>query len=461
VRVFGSTAAALVLAARAGSAVAGEADLPAPAAAGPPALAAAADEREALARLLQSPAWSGRALAALRLERYGCPESEAALERLLEDGSWPVRVFALRALGRRGAILPEQFLGNEGEPRVLRAALRHGYRLDAARLERGVSFLARSEDLDDKMLAAELGSASGNPDLEDEARELLRTVILRMSRIEAGALSPRIAALTGEPDLRRNYLWINWLREANRRFAVLPVRSVPEPGRPAPPPGMIAALEPQQFAELEGYVAELGRMDVDLAVCIDCTSSMNAELADAQGGIDDLMRFAGEMVGTLRVAIVAYRDVREEFETRAWDFTADVATVRRNLWSLAAAGGGDPQEAVYPALRLAFGRLGWNSGRTGVLVLVGDGPPHVGYGTQCADMARRAAAFNIVTHAIEADERGVKFFPEIAAAGGGRLVSLPAEGEDALIIEIAGMTLGERYREALREFFRVYLALCR
>jgi hypothetical protein len=76
-------------------------------------------------------------------------------------------------------------------------------------------------------------------------------------------------------------------------------------------------------------------------------------------------------------------------------------------------------------------------------------------------MARRAAELNIITHTIQADERGVKFFPEIAAAGGGRLVSLPAEGNDALIIEIAGMTLGEKFQEALREFFRVYLALCR
>jgi hypothetical protein len=428
----------------------------------PAALVAASEaERDAIGRLSGGSAWPKRALAAMRLERYEGPESEALLERLMDDPAWQVRAFALRALGRRRAVLPEEALVTEDDPKVLRAALRHGYRLDAERLDRGVRFLARSNRLEDKMIAAELGAASEVAELEDLSRQLLRTIILRMGRIEAGALSPRIAALTGEPDLRRNYLWTHWLREANRKFVVLPVRSVPEAGEPLPPPGLVAALDPAQFAELEGYVEELGRRDVDLAVCIDCTSSMNAELAEAQGGIDDLMLFVDEVVGTLRVAIVAYRDVREEFETRGWDFTADVATARRNLWSLTAAGGGDPQEAVYPALRLAYGRLDWISRNTGVVVLVGDGPPHVGYGTHCCDMARRAAELNIITHAIQADERGVKFFPEIAAAGGGRLVSLPAEGNDALIIEIAGMTLGEKFQEALREFFRVYLALCR
>ena len=86
---------------------------------------------------------------------------------------------------------------------------------------------------------------------------------------------------------------------------------------------------------------------------------MWAELADAQGGIDDLMLFAGDVVDTLRVALVGYRDQRDEFETKVWDFTPDIALARRRLWSLTAGGGGDRPEAVYPALRLAYTRLGW------------------------------------------------------------------------------------------------------
>ncbi|MHC4141038.1 MAG: vWA domain-containing protein [Planctomycetota bacterium] len=196
-------------------------------------------------------------------------------------------------------------------------------------------------------------------------------------------------------------------------------------------------------------------------ICLDCTASMSGELSEAQGGIDDLMFFAGDVVSSLRVALVAYRDRRDEFETKAWDFTDDIDLARRRLWTLTADGGGDSPEAVYPALRTAYGKLDWMPRHTKVLVLVGDGPPHVGRGMQCAHMAGWAAGQGVTTHVIEADTRGVKHFPEIAAAGGGRCVSLSNRGGDSLIIEIAGLTFGERFEDALREFFRTYLELCR
>ena len=40
-------------------------------------------------------------------------------------------------------------------------------------------------------------------------------------------------------------------------------------------------------------------------------------------------------------------------------------------------------------------------------------------------------------------------------------MSLSGGGGDPLIIEIAGLTFGERFEDALREFFRTYLELCR
>jgi len=40
-------------------------------------------------------------------------------------------------------------------------------------------------------------------------------------------------------------------------------------------------------------------------------------------------------------------------------------------------------------------------------------------------------------------------------------VSLPDGGSDSLIVEIAGLTLGERFENPMREFFRTYLELCR
>jgi Mg-chelatase subunit ChlD len=397
----------------------------------------------------------------MRLERYECDASHHTLEALRADEAWQVRAYAVRSLGRRQLPAEENAFDDEPEPRVLRTALRYGYSMDTQRVGRGVRYLARSRDLEDMMLAVELGIASGDPELADLATDTARKVILRMGRGDAGALSPRLAAVTGQWGIRRHYGWQHWLRRSGRRFQVYPALSAPALSEGPVAPGILAGLEPERFAALESYIDDLSQRSVDLVICLDCTASMSGELAEAQGGIDDLMLFAGDVVSSLRVALVAYRDRRDEFETKAWDFTDDIDLARRRLWSLTADGGGDSPEAVYPALRTAYGRLDWMPKHTKVLVLVGDGPPHVGRGVQCAQMAEWAAGEGVTTHTIQADTRGVKHFPTIAEAGGGRCVSLSGGGGDPLIIEIAGLTFGERFEDALREFFRAYLELCR
>jgi Mg-chelatase subunit ChlD len=157
---------------------------------------------------------------------------------------------------------------------------------------------------------------------------------------------------------------------------------------------------------------------------------------------------------------VAYRDRRDEFETRAWDFTSDIDEARRRVWQLSAEGGGDRPEAVLPALKLAVTQLTWRAGSAKVLTLIGDAPPHPGYGEHCVKLADGARSESkLTTHTILAEGKPVKHFAEIAKAGGGRCVAL--DDDDALIAEITGLTLGDRYQDELREFFAVYLELCR
>jgi hypothetical protein len=60
---------------------------------------------------------------------------------------------------------------------------------------------------------------------------------------------------------------------------------------------------------------------------------------------------------------------------------------------------------------------------------------------------------------IQAKGKAVKHFAEIAEAGGGRCVTL--RDADTLMAEITGLTLGDRYTDEFREFYRVYLELCR
>ncbi|MCH8164425.1 MAG: hypothetical protein IH889_02340 [Planctomycetes bacterium] len=416
-------------------------------------------EKQTIDRLLDGESWPRRAIAAMRLERYACLESRHILQTLLTDEAWQVRAFAVRTLGRRRVPATEVSFATEHEPRVLRTALRHRYPLDAERLGRGIRYLARARSLQDKMLAVELAIASGDEELSAFAKETVKKIILRMTRIDAGLLSPRLAVVTGQPNMRRRYRWQKWLRKTGRRFALRPAHSIPESPHTPIEPGLFVTLEPNDFAALESYIESLSSRSLDLAICLDCTASMWSELAEAQGGIDDLMVFVGDVVQTLRVALIAYRDRRDEFETRAWDFTSDITLARQRLWSLTAGGGGDRPEAVYPAMQLACSRLSWQPGNTKVLVLIGDAPPRVGTGALCARLARRGAQAQLTTHVIQAEGKEVKHFREIAKAGGGRCLSL-ADG-DSLIVEIAGLTLGERFQDELREFFVTYLELCR
>ena len=53
----------------------------------------------------------------------------------------------------------------------------------------------------------------------------------------------------------------------------------------------------------------------------------------------------------------------------------------------------------------------------------------------------------------------MKHFPAIAEAGAGKCIDL--EDDRLLMPEIAGLTLGDRFRDELLQFFDVYLELCR
>ncbi|MBT8484843.1 MAG: VWA domain-containing protein [Phycisphaerales bacterium] len=397
--------------------------------------------------------WPRRAVAATRLARYRCPESRTRLERLLADSSWRVRIFALMTFATRGETPPAAWREAEQHPRVVRAALRLGHEFDPERLRRGVETLARTPTRDEQLLAIEIAAASGDPTLLPVARDGLKKIILRLDRAEAGLLSPRLAVLTGVSGLHRPHDWKQWLMKTGRRLELRSGVIV------APPVGRIATLDPERFAALEVYMEELGRRIVDLALVIDCTASMGGELIAAQSGMDDLVLFVGDVVGALRIGVVAYRDRRNEFETKGWDFTPDRSLLRERLWSLTAEGGGDTPEAVHPALELAFSKLSWDPAHTMVMILIGDAPPHVGTGTRCIALTRTGAEAGLTTHAIQAEGEPVDHFAEIAAAGGGRCVNL--ENDDRLIPEIAGLALGEVFEEEFREFFRWYLGTCR
>ncbi|MCP3904255.1 MAG: hypothetical protein GY715_11540 [Planctomycetes bacterium] len=414
-------------------------------------------EQIAMQRLLTAESWPRRAVAALRLEGRSDEASAAVLTTMLDDPAWQVRAFAVRSLGRRRVPAGAGWFDDEQDPRVLRCALRHRYVVDVERLGRGIRHLAKSRNADERLLAAELAAATGDETLAAEAREIIRTIVLRMSRAESGALSPRLAVLTGAGDLRKRQRWRRWVMRYGRDFELHAGISIPAAGSASP--SLITQLDADRFAALEEYLGGLGTRDIDLVVCLDCTASMSGELAAAQGGIDDLVLFINDVARSLRFGLVAYRDRRDEFETKGWDLTDDLAATRRGLWSLSAEGGGDSREAVYPALKAAYTKLSWERDHARVLVLVGDAPPHVGFGAKSVELARQGAERGFVTHAIETEGKPVDHFAQIADAGAGRCVSLA--DDDQLVPEITGLTLGDTFGAEFQELFSISLELCR
>ncbi len=468
---------------------------------------APAGEQSTIRGLLGSEAWPRRVIAVLRLQRFDCPESALLLADVRNDRHPAVRGFAWLALGHRRVPAGSDWLAHEDDPRVIRTALRAGYDIDADRLSRGVAALSKSSDLDDKLLAAELALLADDEDLHDLARNLVQTVVLRMSDEEGGAFSPRLARITDGEDLRRAYKWRSWWKR-NRRPALHDARVLPavtahtDPDRTQPTPSPedewseVAKMPLADFTRLADHLERLAHQPLDLAIVIDCTASMSGEIADAQGGIDDLMRFVGDVSGGIRVGVVGYRDRREKFETVGWDFTPSIDDARTNLWRLSAEGGGDKPELVDEGLELAITKFHWNQAHRGVLVLVGDAPPHPGRGAACVTLAEHARRHGVTTHVIgcdpsiaddddpeaevdsieaEPDQVGpdgirgagrrsfrrdrasIGFFPEIAAAGGGRVVNLARD--ERLVPEIAGLIVGTEFEAPMVEFFEVYMTL--
>jgi len=370
-------------------------------------------ESEALNRLATSRAWTSRALAAMRLERYDCPASAGRLISLTRDPSWRVRAYAFAVLARRGVVLPAEVLEGERDERVLRAILRGRYEVPLESIDARIANIERSQRPFEAMVALEVLAAldrggddavardAANKAIRERMDELLGRVVLRMSRTEAGALSPRLAAITGGSDSGRDYRWRDWYRRGKAKPAFEPAAIVP--GAPAGerlvPPNKVAELDAAGFIAFEGYLASVADRPMDLALLIDCTASMWRELSDAQSSADDLVEFLGSVTGGVRIAIIGYRDRTDSWETKAWDFTRSIDEARTRLWSLSAEGGGDEPESVFAAMKTALGRFSWLPDARPpapqpirALVLVGDAPPHPGEGTLCVELARKAFA---------------------------------------------------------------------
>ena len=181
---------------------------------------------------------------------------------------------------------------------------------------------------------------------------------------------------------------------------------------------------------------------VEVAFVLDTTGSMSGLIENAKRKIWSI---ATSIVDTnpaaeVRMALVAYRDIGDEYVTRKFDLTTDIQGLYAELLKFRAQGGGDWAESVNEALDVAVTKLNWTQDTNAkkIIFLVGDAPPHMDYqqDRKYPDVLKDAKARGIIVNAVQAGNARdtERFWREIAQLADGKYIPIPQDGGVARVI---------------------------
>lgn len=116
---------------------------------------------------------------------------------------------------------------------------------------------------------------------------------------------------------------------------------------------------------------------MDLLLVIDTTGSMGDEIAYLKAELGAILADVAKRHPGLdiRVGLIVYRDVGDDYVVRSFPFTTDIAGLEKSLQDQGYGGGGDYPEAMDQAMAAAS-TMGWREGSANILLLVADAPPH-------------------------------------------------------------------------------------
>src|SRR5665213_1115229 len=182
---------------------------------------------------------------------------------------------------------------------------------------------------------------------------------------------------------------------------------------------------------------------VEVAFVLDTTGSMGPLIEGAKRKIWSIATAIVDAnpAAEIRIGLVAYRDLGDEYVTRKFDLTTDIQDLYANLLELKARGGGDWPESVNEALEAGVAKLSWTQGADicRILFLVGDAPPHMDYAqdTKYPEVIRMAVDRGITVNAVQAGgaRDTERVWREIAQRGNGRYIPIPQDGGRLLVIE--------------------------
>ena len=168
---------------------------------------------------------------------------------------------------------------------------------------------------------------------------------------------------------------------------------------------MIYAKGPEDILSTIKEILKKGEKDhLDLLFALDSTESMKDDVEEVRKNISSMLAETLPQYKTYRIALVLYKDYREDFLVReACVFTDNLKKFEKALYGFKVFGGRDIPEAVYEGIFLGL-RQSWRALDTDVdkkLILIGDAPPQPRGKVTKEDVDKLAA------------EKGVKIYPII------------------------------------------------
>lgn len=151
------------------------------------------------------------------------------------------------------------------------------------------------------------------------------------------------------------------------------------------------------------------RPTLDLVFTVDVTGSMGDELSFIQAELLDICdKVSSTGILDLRIGFVFYRDRGDLFVTKVFPFSTDAVSVKNNIATMTAGGGGDGPESVNLALKHTMQNLEWRTDRNCIRLcfLVADAKPHY----------YRDEQYTYSEALDEAVEKGIKLLP-VAGSG--------------------------------------------
>jgi hypothetical protein len=197
-----------------------------------------------------------------------------------------------------------------------------------------------------------------------------------------------------------------------------PWRSEQEPVPPPPEP------QPQPVAV---------KHPVDVVFAVDTTGSMGGLIEGAKRTVWSIATHIRKTDpdADVRIGLVAYRDIGDDYVTREFALTGDLDAVFTELSGFHAAGGGDTPENVDAALDAALHKMQWRGDARKLVFLVGDAPPASRGDVPTFDvLAREAGERQIILNTIRCglDRDTEVAWQRIAALGHGQYSTIQQDG---------------------------------